>query len=102
MFPEVFPEYGIEGLEISRVVEPDTTSHDMFWSVARFFQDRQQIPDRLVRLCHDISTNNLAIQHRHLTRYIEPPIGFDSTSKWKVLAAGSLAALDAVSLQVGI
>src|SRR5579872_3401189 len=58
MLPEVLPEYCVERLEIPRIVEPDAATHDVLWRVARFFQDREQVSDRLVRLCHDVSNNN--------------------------------------------
>src|SRR5439155_23335153 len=95
---EILPENLIKRLKITRVVEPHTATHYVLRSVARFCQDRQKIPHCLMRLRNDTACDEFAIDHRHLARYVQPAIGFDSAGKGQGLTSGAFASFSAVTL----
>ena len=84
--------------EIARVVEPHAAADDVLRAVAGFGENCEEILDGLSRLHGDIAGDEFSIDHGHLAGNIEPAISFDGARKRKMLAAGSFAAFNAVSL----
>src|SRR5438105_12008221 len=96
--PEIFLEYLVEGLEVARIVEPDTAAHHMLGGVPGFLQNGQHVLDGPVRLCDDAIADDLSVYHRHLAGHVKPAIGCYGLRKRQVLPAGAGAAGRAVSL----
>src|SRR5580704_2963238 len=94
---EIFPEHSIKRLEITRIIEPHTTAHDVLGSVAGFLQNGHQIANRLMRLHSYVALDHFPVHHGHLAGNIEPSIGFDCASEWKMLTTSPLTAFGSVA-----
>lgn len=97
MLTKIFTEDFIEGLKIARVFQPYAATNDVLGSVARLFENGEDILNRLMRLNCDVAGNQFAVHHGHLPGDMQPAVGFYSTREGKMLSAGTLAAFNAIS-----
>src|SRR5947207_14299582 len=82
VFAEALSKHLIEDLEIPRIIEPDSATYQVFRTIACFFEDSQNIANCLMSLSYDIAFHESAIQHRHLTGNVKPPVSLHCTRKW--------------------
>lgn len=94
---KVFPEYFVEGLEVARIIEPNTAAHYVLGSVACFVQNGNQILYCLVRLSGYVARDDFPVHHGHLSGNVEPSIGLHSASEWEMLTSGTPTAFSAVA-----
>ena len=98
MFSKMLFEDSVEGREVAWIFKPYAAAYDVFWSVARFVENREEVANCLTGLRNDVACNHLSIDHGNLARNVKPAIGFDCPCKGKVLTARSFAAFHSIPL----
>ena len=66
MFTEVLFEDLVKRRKVARIIEPYAATNHMLRAIPGFFQNRENILNRLMRLGHNPALDHFAIFHRRL------------------------------------